>query len=70
MWRAGCSSSSRPCAFRTWSAPPRTPWRANVALRDLVSFASEQFIAYRTQEGAVLEADFRQRVGTIEALRR
>ena len=39
------------------------------ALRDLVSAASEQFIAYRTQEGAVLEADFRQRVGTIEALR-
>ena len=39
------------------------------ALRDLVSSASEQFIAYRTQEGAVLEADFRQRVGTIEALR-
>ena len=39
------------------------------ALRDLVSAASEQFIAYRTQEGAVLEADFRQRVGTIEGLR-
>ena len=39
------------------------------ALRDLVSAASEQFIAYRTQEGDVLEADFRQRVGTIEALR-
>ena len=39
------------------------------ALRDLVSAASEQFIAYRTQEGAVLEADFRQRVGTIKALR-
>lgn len=39
------------------------------ALRDLVSAASEQFIAYRTREGAVLEADFRQRVGTIEALR-
>ena len=39
------------------------------ALRALVSSASEQFIAYRTQEGAVLEADFRQRVGAIESLR-
>ena len=39
------------------------------ALRALVTSASEQFIAYRTQEGAVLEEDFRKRVGAIEALR-
>ena len=38
-------------------------------LRDLGSAASDQLIAYRTQEGAFLEADFRQRVGTIEGLR-
>ena len=39
------------------------------ALRALVTSASEQFIAYRTQEGAVLEGDFRKRVGAIEGLR-
>ena len=39
------------------------------ALQALVASASEQFIAYRTQEGVVLEQDFRQRVGAIEALR-
>ena len=39
------------------------------ALGALVRSASEQFMAYRTQEGAVLEADFRKRVEAIESLR-
>ena len=39
------------------------------ALGALVDAASEQFKAYRIQEGAVLEADFGQRIGAIESLR-
>ena len=38
------------------------------ALKALVTAASDQFKEYRTQEGAVLESDFRQRIGQIQAL--
>ena len=38
------------------------------ALKALVTSASGQFKEYRTQEGAVLESDFRQRIGRIQEL--
>jgi uncharacterized protein (TIGR00255 family) len=38
-------------------------------MMDLVHSASEGFKAYRTQEGAILEADFRERIDRIEGLR-
>ena len=38
------------------------------ALKALVNSASDQFKEYRTQEGAVLESDFRLRIGQIQTL--
>lgn len=39
------------------------------ALQALVEEATAQFLQYRAQEGAVLEADFRERIAIIDGLR-
>lgn len=39
------------------------------ALQALVASAADEFTAYRTQEGVVLEGDFRMRIEAIESLR-